>query len=299
MKTKTFKSKLLPAAVTALFVLLSFSCHQPESSVYEPIIEERDSLLQAAADKDTIIHHLTSAVEEVERNLADITSKQNDLSVHAGTQGELVADKREEINRVIADINRLMDNNARKINALNEQVKRLKYNNTALNRMVDLLFEHIMYKNNDLAALNNLLRKRNASIAALNNMSASLNEYGKERVATIEKQDSTLASNDKAMNAGYYVLGTSQELKHMCVLDQGGKLMGGFNNSNFKSIDIRKEMYVPGDRLASGEIVKIMTPHPAASYELVKNDKGKAVNIRIKDQQAFWSRSKYLVVETH
>ncbi len=63
------------------------------------------------------------------------------------------------------------------------------------------------------------------------------------------------------------------------------------NKDYFKQIDITKVSVIPVD----AKKAKIITAHPAGSYELVGKDR--VEKLTIKDTAAFWSLSKYLVIE--
>ena len=69
-------------------------------------------------------------------------------------------------------------------------------------------------------------------------------------------------------------------------------LQGNFNREYFTKIDIR----VDRDIKLYSKDAKVLTSHPASSYRLTA-DANKQLTLRITDPQAFWSTSKYLVVQ--
>ena len=284
MKTETSIVGNRSVACYVLAILLFTSCSRPNDEVVETLVNERDSLQVSLSEKDTLIHELSNSFDEIEANLAEITKKQNALLIH--TNNEIIPDKQEEINKSIGEINELMQRNADKIKSLTHQLERLKEHNVALSRMVDILFEHVMYKNNDLAELNHLLTKKNKSINSLNNLAASLNEYSRQKEQVIETQKKELENKDQQLNTAYYIVAGGAELKNSNILT-GGKLASDFDPAHFKQIDLRKETFIPVAKQAEKGIKKILTPHPEGSYDLVKNDRGTVVNIKIKDQTAF------------
>jgi hypothetical protein len=114
-----------------------------------------------------------------------------------------------------------------------------------------------------------------------------------------KEQQANMQLNE--MNTAYYCVGTQKELRDNNVLTKEGGVIGigGVNKLNtaslnkdyFKQIDITKVTVIPVD----AKKATVVTPHPAGSYELVGTDR--VENLTIKDTAAFWSLSKYLVIE--
>ena len=76
------------------------------------------------------------------------------------------------------------------------------------------------------------------------------------------------------------------------MLVKGKVLQGDFDKSYFTKIDIRIDKEI---KLYS-KSAAILTAHPASSYTL-ERDANKQYVLRITNPQAFWSTSKYLVVQ--
>ena len=62
----------------------------------------------------------------------------------------------------------------------------------------------------------------------------------------------------------------------------------------FTKISIEKTNDIP--IFATKKGVEFVTKHPTDSYELVTNDEGAVVSIKILDKTKFWRQSHYLVV---
>ena len=69
-------------------------------------------------------------------------------------------------------------------------------------------------------------------------------------------------------------------------------LQAGFNKDYFISVDIREVKEIP---LFAGK-AKLKSNHPEGSYEFVEDEDGN-LTLYIKDEKAFWSLGKYLVIE--
>ena len=76
------------------------------------------------------------------------------------------------------------------------------------------------------------------------------------------------------------------------ILDAGEVLRSNFNKDYFTKIDIRIDKEI---KLYS-KSAEILTSHPASAYTLTR-DANKQYVLRITDPQAFWSTSKYLVIQ--
>ena len=103
----------------------------------------------------------------------------------------------------------------------------------------------------------------------------------------------TVASQDKALNAAWFVFGTKSELKDQKILEKGDVLKSAdFNKDYFTQIDIRTDKEI---KLYSKR-AELLTTHPVGSYELVKDAKGQ-LTLKITNPTEFWSVSRYLVIQ--
>ena len=65
-----------------------------------------------------------------------------------------------------------------------------------------------------------------------------------------------------------------------------------FNKNYFTEIDIRVDQTFP----LYAKQAKLLTTHPVGSYELVK-DAEKLLTLNVLDFEAFWSVSRYMVIQ--
>lgn len=295
------KKNILSFVLTPVF-LLTFCLRCDNSRTtrneLESLMEKRDSLLQVNSNKDTFIHHLSDSFDEIEANLTLIHQKEGSLKIHIHQAGD-ITDKRQKINKSINEINDLMTRNTNRINILNDQVKRAKVNNQELNRLVAVLVEHIMAKNEDLISLNVLLNKKDNQLTALGSNALSLTAEIKAQGDTIDAQHKALSQANAELSTAFLLMGSLKELKAKHVFDAHGKLVPDFNKDYFTQIDTRQEIFIPDDRPSPKEIMRVLTSHPSNSYEFVKNDQGKRANLKIKNREEFWRTSRYLILETN
>jgi hypothetical protein len=107
------------------------------------------------------------------------------------------------------------------------------------------------------------------------------------------------------MNKAFVVSGTYKDLKEKGLLTKEGGVLGlgkkeslqenSLNDNLFTRIDITKTRTIP----VNSKSAKLVTEHPASSYELIKDDDNMIAYIEIKDPSTFWKISKYAVVEVN
>ncbi|MCF0189611.1 MAG: hypothetical protein HUK04_09035, partial [Bacteroidaceae bacterium] len=137
-----------------------------------------------------------------------------------------------------------------------------------------------------LAERDATIAKQIATIGAQDNTIVELNDVSSRQAQEISQQD-------KQLNEAWYVFGTKSELKAQKIIDDGEVLKSGrFNKDYFTQIDIRnmKELQLYSKK------AKMLTSHPQNSYTLLRDAKGEYV-LKITDTQAFWSLSRYLVIQ--
>ena len=135
------------------------------------------------------------------------------------------------------------------------------------------------------------LQEKDIHIAELDQTVANLNTSITSLKEETANKAATIVAQDKQINTAWYVFGTKKELQSQNIYEKGRVLQSNFNKNYFTKIDIR---IVKEIKLYS-KSVKIMTAHPANSYQLIQ-DANKQYVLRINNPQNFWSTSKYLVV---
>ncbi len=114
-----------------------------------------------------------------------------------------------------------------------------------------------------------------------------------------ELKDAAQAEADKAtaeLNACYYAIGNSKELKERNILSSGflrkTKVMkGDFDMDYFQNADKRTLTEIP----THSKKAEVMTSQPKDSYQIVDVDGQKVV--KITDPAKFWQISNFLVIK--
>ena len=276
----------------AVAALLFSSCKQKE---LDQSNHDKDSLMGVVSEREASLNDFIASFNDVERNLDSVAAKQHVIVQTTDKTGELKPNQKTRINDEIAAINALMDQNRKKIAALNSKLKSSGNKNAQLEKTIETLNEQLVQKYAELKELNSRLDALNAQCAQLE---TSVNILTAENDA----KSQTISDVTTALHTAYYVVGKSKELKDDKIIDRKGGLLGigktskiaaDFDNSKFTKIDYTQTTTIP----VNSEM-KMITSHPSDSYTLDKDasDKDKVTNIVITNSEKFWSASKYLVV---
>ncbi len=285
---KAIKFLLTPAMVIAV-AFFSFSCNQAEvdkmKSENEKLQTEINSLKTESSEKDKTISDFFNSFNEIEANLATIKGKEQGLSTQK-LSGEVSTATKEQIVNDIKSINSLMEENKSKLSNLQSKLKKANINVKQMEEMMANLQKQIADQEVSINELKTQLANANTALASLNDL------YTQSVAEGTAKEDE--------LNKAYYVAGTYTELRDKNVVSKTGGIVGlgstkqlksEFNKEVFQMVDIRKT-----NRISTyAKEAKLLTNHPATSYELVM-EAGNQV-ISIKDAKAFWASSKYLVIE--
>ena len=117
----------------------------------------------------------------------------------------------------------------------------------------------------------------------------------------VAKREAFIEQQTNEMNAAWYVVGTSKELEERGVVTSSGgfigigktaQMNGDVTNNEFQQVDVRQMTRVPlGVKKAH-----LVSEHPKDSYRIVEEGDELAY-LEIKDPNAFWKLSRYMVVE--
>ena len=284
--------KLLLLSVCA--IALS-SCGEMKKN-NETLKAQNDSLNVALAERDAELEGIMAAFNEVQEGFRLINEAENRVDLQTGQiEGASAAQKIREDIRFISE--KLQSNKAR-IAELEEQLKNSKYASAQLKKTISNFKQELEAKSQQIETLQTELASKNIRIAELDDAVAGLTQNVADLVAENKVKDAMVATQDKALNTGWFVFGTSSELKNQKIISkkllQKTKVLENedFNKDYFTQIDIRTDKEI---KLYSKD-AKLLTAHPEGTYELVKDDKGQ-LTLKITNPNKFWSVSRYLVIE--
>ena len=284
------KKLLLLSVCVAMFS----SCGEMKKN--EALKAQNDSLNVALAERDAELEGIMEAFNEVQEGFRLINEAENRVDLQAGkVEGVSAAQK---IREDILFISEKLQSNRTRIAELEEQLKNSKYASSQLKKTIANFKEELEAKSQQIETLQTELASKNIRIAELDDAVAGLTQNVADLVAENKVKEAMVATQDKALNAGWFVFGTSSELKDQKIISkkllQKTKVLenGDFNKDYFTQIDIRTDKEI---KLYSKD-AKLLTAHPEGTYELVKDDK-EQLTLKITNPNKFWSVSRYLVIE--
>ena len=257
---------------------------------------QNDSLSQVLAQRDAELNGIMEAFNEIQDGFRMINEAESRVDLETG-----VVEGRSNVQKIKDDICFIMeklDANRKRIAELEEQLKNSRYASSQLKNTIANLNKELLAKTQQIETLQAELASKNIRIAELDDALVGLTQHVNDLVAENKAQSATVATQDKALNAAWFVFGTSSELKEQKIVSkkflQKKKVLesGDFNKEYFTQIDIRTDKQI---MLYSPE-AELLTSHPVGSYEFQKNEKGQLA-LLITNPNKFWSVSRYLVIE--
>ncbi len=273
------------------------SCNVKNSEEYKALQAERDSLLQINGEGKNDISDLMSMINDINMNFDQIKEAEKYLSIQANSGGELSADTKTKIKDNFQMINDILAKNKADIATLNEKLKKSGGQSAQLRQTVQRLTAELENRNVAIVELRDALATRDAQIASLSGTVEKLSTDVEDLSNKTQEQQAKIKEQEDALNTGYYIFGTTKELKEAKVVSGGfissTKILNeSIDKSIFVKVDIRKVQEIP----VYAKKVKILSDQPKDSYKIVKNSKGEAV-VRIIDYKRFWSLGQFLIME--
>ena len=253
---------------------------------------ENDSLLIELTQRNAELDEMMGTFNEIQEGFRQINDAESRVDLQRGTITENSSSAKQQIASDIEFITKQMEENKAQIAKLQAMLKSSKNNSAQLKKAVESLTQELVAKQQRIEELQAELASKNIRIQELDAAVSGLAADKESLAAENEAKAKTVAEQDKAINAAWFVFGTKSELKSQKILQSGDVLKNAdFNKDYFTQIDIRttKEIKLYSKR------AELLTTHPAGSYELVKDDKGQ-LTLKITNPTEFWSVSRYLVI---
>jgi hypothetical protein len=277
------------AVYSFTLTLLAFTaCNQDK---IDQLNKEKSELTTLSSSQEQSIESMLASFNQIQENLNEIKTREGIIRIEAN--GEDTANVAEKISSDIEAINQLMKENEGMIKKLNGKLRNSNIKMSQLKRLINSLNGQLDKKNGEISTLNQQLKNKKILIGQLYFKNDSLTYAHK---VTGQKLENTIDE----MNEAFYAYGTYQELKEKNVLTKEGGFLGIGKNKELKD-DFNQDYFSKVDKrlqksfLLYAKKAKIVTNHPSNSYE-VMGDNGTADSLVIKDIDAFWNASKYLVI---
>lgn len=281
---------MLVAAVPLLFA----SCNG-EDAEKTAALKKADSLQAIVDSKDDEINALFEVLNEIENNLSEISTRYSQVNTLRQQSPER---NRGQINDQLAGIETLLSQNKEKIAALNTKVANLGKENSKLQEFIDQLNARVTEQEQEI---DNLMNELSISRTTIQKLSDNVNEL----TASNKEKDDYIAHQTEEANKAYYIVGTFKELKEYGIVDKSGGFIGiGKKQSASADMDVSRFQTIDRTKVTTINVnqrkAQVISKHPEGSYELVmdENDKKTVEKLVIKDVNAFWRYTKYLVIST-
>lgn len=252
---------------------------------------ENDSLKQELTNRNAELDDIMASFNEIQEGFREINEAENRVDLGNGTLES--KSSAEKIKEDIRFISQKLKDNREQIAKLEKQLQNSSYQSAQLKKAIKNLTAELNAKQQQIETLQSELAAKNIRIAELDEAVVDLHRNVDELSAENEVKTKTVEAQDKALNMAWYVFGTKSELKDQKILKRGEVLKDNeFNKDYFTQIDIRKDKEI---KLYSKR-ADLLTTHPQGSYVLEKDDKGQ-LTLKVTDPTAFWSVSRYLVIQ--
>ena len=260
---------------------------------------ENDSLQAVLNQRDAELNEMMGTFNDISEGFREINAAENRVDLQRGAVAEGSLSAKEQIASDIEFIRKQMEENRQQIAKLQEMLKSSRNNSAQLKRAVESLTQELVEKTQRIEELQAELASKNIRIQELDAAVSGLTAEKETLTAENEAKAQTVAAQDKALNAAWFVFGTRKELKDQHILSNTGLFRKGevmqdeqINKDYFTQIDIRTTKEI---KLYS-KAADVLTTHPEGSYSLEKDDKG-LLTLKINNPNSFWSVSKYLVIQ--
>lgn len=253
---------------------------------------ETERLKSELQGRDSLISEMALSFDDIEKNIVLMDQREKLLSENA--TGELDMDKRKKIVHDLQLMNGLMQESRDRIADLTKRLDKSKIESGGLRKKLKELDLLLASRDSSIATMKDELLARDFKIEQVNEQLTALE-------LEVAKQEAIMEQQTNAMNTAWYVVGTSKELEDKGIVTHSGGLIGigktaavnsDVANDRFKQLYVRQTSRVDlGVKKAH-----LVTEHPKNSYTIVEEGDELAY-LEIKDPDAFWRLSKYMVVE--
>lgn len=252
---------------------------------------QNESLATELSEKNAALDQAIQAIADIQEGFRAINEAEGRVTVQ--TQGGEGVTDSERMKEDILFIQQKMEENRKQIERLEKKLKASGSETASLRKVLANLQKELEEKVTSIAALQNELAEKNIRIAELDKAVATLTGDVNNLQQVTDVQQEVIEQQVMQLNTAWYVYGTAKELKEQNIL-RGGKVLSSaeFNKGYFTEIDVRVDRVFP----LYAKRAQLLTTHPAGSYEFVK-DADKLLTLNVLDFEAFWSVSRYMVIQ--
>ena len=260
---------------------------------------QNDSLRIELNQRDAELDDMMGTFNEISEGFREISEAENRVDLQRGAVAEGSLSAKQQIASDIEFIRKQMAENKQQIAKLQDMLKNSRNNSAQLKKAVESLTKELAEKTRRVEELQAELASKNIRIQELDAVVTGLSTEKEELIAENTAKAETVAEQDKELNTAWFVFGTKKELKDQRILSKSGLFKKG---QVLKAADVNLDYFTQIDIRTTREIklyttdAEVLTTHPAGSYALEEDGKGQ-LTLKINNPKAFWSISKYLVIQ--
>ncbi|MFI5181506.1 MAG: hypothetical protein ACHQPI_08965 [Thermoanaerobaculia bacterium] len=287
----------------SLVVLLSLSgCvakskYEESQKQNEQLKKETETAKAQAMAAGAASSEAQATIDEVQRSLVELRAKELQAirtSLVVMQEGK-TSGKREELKAEIDEIRKAVRANLDKLAVVTRQKNEAEKKAGVLSTQVTAL-ERLV------GELKRSLEEKEATLAELEQRVLELQKVTEELKTTVAAKEAEIVSRDERLAVAYVVVGTKAELEKAGLIEKKGSVLGlggswketgRFDENLFRKIDVRNdtEITLP----APPNKIRILTSHPKESFEVTPQAPTWS-RLKVKDVDAFWKGSRYLIV---
>ncbi len=252
---------------------------------------QNESLVAELTEKNMALEQAIQSIANIQEGFRVINEAEGRVNIQSQV-GEGITDA-ERMKEDILFIREKMEANRKQIERLEKKLKASGIEASSLRKVIANLQKELDAKVASIAALQAELAEKNIRISELDKAVATLTGDVNTLQQLSDAQQEMIEKQEMQLNAAWYVYVTVKELKAQNILKSGDVMSSSdFNKNYFTEIDIRVDRVFP----LYAKHAKLMTVHPEGSYEFVK-DADKQLTLKVLDLDAFWSVSRYMVIQ--
>lgn len=252
---------------------------------------KNESLSMQLSEKNLELDQAMQSIADIQEGFRAINEAEGRVSIQShGNEG--ITDT-ERLKEDILFIQHKMEENRKQIEQLQKKLEAGGAETAGLRKVLTNLQEELDAKVASITALQGELAQKNIRIAELDSAVVMLTGDVNALQRVSDAQQEVIEQQVAQLNTAWYVYGTAKELKEQNIL-RGGKVLSSadFNKDYFTEIDIRVDRMFP----LYAKRAELLTTHPQGSYEFTK-DEDKQLTLHVIDFEAFWSVSRYMVIQ--
>ncbi|MBO4801535.1 MAG: hypothetical protein J5545_06675 [Bacteroidaceae bacterium] len=167
-----------------------------------------------------------------------------------------------------------------------------------LRGLINHLNQQIAEKDAYIQELQGKLEQKDSNISLLLDEVNRLSQANAHLTNTVNAKEESLQVATAKLNAGYYIVGTSKELKEAGILTPRFLAKSKMDVDNidvnlFHQIDIRNFKKIAVD----DSKITIKSQHPSDSYRIESDKKNDTSTLYILDVKEFWSLTRFLIIQ--